>query len=108
MKQFSVNHILDSLGRAQIARKNLISLHEERVPAFQWVIIVLLAIIIVFTLSLIESELFLVGAVIKSAFVITVISILVLLHEFDELRFYRGIIGKRSAQDVLDIMSNKM
>ena len=83
----------------------MVALHKERIPQFQWVLVYFLAAILLLTVSTISSESYLLGAVLKGAFSSTVIFVLVLLHEFDRLKFFETTIGEYSAKDVLDIIA---
>jgi len=107
LRSYALQQILVNLRMLQIARKNMIALHTERIPRFQWLLIIFLAAILLVTVSAIPSSHYLLGAILKSAFATAVIFVLVLLDKFDQLSFFEGVIGERSAQDILDIFSGK-
>ena len=85
----------------------MVALHRERIPRFQWVLIYFLAAILLLTVSTIPSQHYLLGAVLKGAFSSSVIFVLILLHEFDQLRFFEGTVGEKSARDILDIFAGR-
>lgn len=85
----------------------MVALREERIPAFQWMLIYLLTAILMLTVSTIPSALLLLGSIIKAAFIISVLIVAVLLKKLDELRLFEGTIGEHSAQDVVEIIDGK-
>jgi hypothetical protein len=107
LDHLALQRILVGLERLQIIRKNMISLHNERIPQFQYVLIYFLGALLFVTVSIIPSQFNILESILKGAFGTCVIFILFLLHEFDNLRFFEGVIGEHSAQDVLDIFSGK-
>ena len=107
LRNFGVQRILVNLRSLQVARKNMIALHTERIPRFQWVLIVFLAAILLVAVSTIPSFQYFLGALLKTAFGTAVIFVIILLNEFDKLRFFEGTMGERSAQDILDIFTGK-
>ncbi len=98
---------MNDLEQLQVVRKRMINLHLERIPSFQWLLIIILAIILLLTVSSIPSTMDLTAAVLKSAFGTSVVIVLILLYEFDHLQFFESSIGERSAKDVLDILAGK-
>lgn len=107
LRNFAVQRILINLRALQVARKNMVALHTERIPSFQWVLIIFLAAMLLVTVSTIPSFQFFLGALLKAAFGTAVIFVVILLNELDKLRFFEGMMGERSAQDILDIFSGK-
>ena len=107
LKTGTTTRILDSLGKMQVARKKIIALHNERIPKFQWILIYSLAAILLASVSGIPSQYALFSSILKAIFSSTIIFVIILLSEFDRLRFFEGIMGEKSAQDVLDILVNK-
>ena len=103
----AAQNIITSLEQLQIVRKQLVSLHIERIPRFQWGFLVLLAVILILTLSTIPTNSVLTGSILKAAFGSCVFLVLVLLWEFDNLVFFGGNIGTRSSQDMIDIFEGK-
>ncbi len=95
------------LHDAQINRKHLVALHQERIPKSQWVLTVILAAILLLTLSAITSQGLIIASIIKGAFATAVIAVILLLLQLDKLKLFEGMIGQSSAQDVLDIIEGK-
>lgn len=107
LKNFSIQRVLVSLENLQVIRKKMVALQKERIPAFQWVLIYFLAVILLITVATIPSEGDMLKAALKAAFSSVVVLVIILLHRFDNLHFFEGTIGERSAQDVLDILKGK-
>lgn len=91
----------------QKIRKNMVSLREERIPAFQWLLIIIIAIILIVTVSTVSSTGSLLISLIKSAFVSSVLVALILLRQLDSLELFFGKIGEHSAQDVINIIKGE-
>lgn len=104
---FSTQQILVSLRDLQSLRKRTIALHDESVPMFLWVVMFLLAIILFISLTAIPSQYFFFAAILKASFGTSILAILILLVQFDRLKFFGKVIAKSSAQDVLDILAGK-
>lgn len=102
-----VSRNMMGLQDLQKIRKNMVSLREERIPAFQWLLIIIIAIILIVTVSTVSSVGFLLISLVKSAFVISVLVALILLKQLDSLELFSGKIGQYSAQDVIDIIKSK-
>ena len=107
LKNFSIQRVLVSLENLQVTRKKMVALHKERIPTFQWALIYFLASILLITVATISSEGIIFKSALKASFSSGVILIIILLHRFDNLHFFGGIIGEKSAQDVLDILKGK-
>ena len=107
LKHLALQRVLTALESLQVVRKKMIALHNERIPIFQWILIYFLAIILLIAVSVIPSQQFLLGAILKGAFGSTIIFILILLYKFDKLKFFEGTMGEKSAQDILDIFEGK-
>ncbi|MFC1640702.1 hypothetical protein ACFL2D_01485 [Patescibacteria group bacterium] len=103
IENIAVLRVMVSLERLQAIRKDLIALSDERIPMFQWMIIYVLVAVLFLTLSMIPAEGFVIGAILKSAFGSAVIFIVILLHSFENLRFFNHSVREQSAQDVLNI-----
>jgi len=93
------------LGEMQKIRKNLIALYKEKVPYFQWLLVIFLTLILVLTVSSIPSQDALLASVIKAAFATSVVSVVIMLWKLNHLTFFEEMVGQSSAQDVLDIIS---
>ncbi len=98
---------LSSLQGLQKARKQMVVLQLERVPAFQWILIVVLCLILLITLAFLPSLYPVFFALLKGAFGTALVIVLVMLYEFDKLSFFEGQIGEKSSRDVLDIIVGK-
>lgn len=105
LKAQAVEGVRIALDRLQVVRKNMVTLHVERIPHFQWTLIYILAAILLTSISGIPSSIF--GSVLKGAFGTSVLLILMLLNDFDRLKFFEGAIGTSSAQDILGILEGK-
>jgi len=107
IEEKAIHHIFDALNEIQIARKQLVSLYQERIPQSQWIILYILCFILLITLSIIPSHLLILQSIIKSSFVCTIFFIMFLLHYLYNLHFFERTIGEHSATDVLDIIEGK-
>ena len=85
----------------------MVSLREERIPIFQWLLILIIAAILIVTVSTITSVSSWVISLIKAAFVSSVFVAVILLRQFDNLKLFSGKIGEFSAQDVINIIEGK-
>ncbi len=97
--------IRSALGQLQVVRKGMIGLHVERIPAFQWALIAILAVVLLASISGVPSTLL--GSILKGAFGTSVVLVIVLLRDFDGLKFFEGAIGTRSAEDILGILDGR-
>jgi len=107
LKHIAVQRISSSLRDLQTVRKKMVSLHNERIPRLQWGLIYFLALVLLAAVSSIPSRLDVFGAVLKASFVGSVVFVMFLLREFDNLRFFETTIGERSARDILGILNGK-
>lgn len=104
LKNAALGRIINTLYDLQINRKNMVELYQERIPSFQWGLIYFLAIMLFFSISSIPSQFLFVQTSLKSAFVCVIVVVVALLKQLDRLQFFEGIIGEKSAQDILDII----
>ena len=104
LRNQAVGRILTNMGDLQTLRKNMIMTFQERIPSFQWFLICFFVLILLSAISVIPSAGFLLGSVLKSAFVISILSVLVILYNLDNLHLFENFIGENSAQDVVDII----
>ncbi len=104
IKNAVINRHMIGLQELQKLRKNLVSLREERIPTFQWSLILLIATILTVTISTVTSVDLLFLSSIKAAFVCCIVVAVVLLYKLDTLELFSGNIGEHSAQDVLNII----
>jgi len=107
IKGATTTRIILALHDEQKIRKNMVALREERIPGFQWVLIYLLTSILILTVSTIPSAYLWLGSIIKAAFIIAVLVVVVLLKKLDELKLFAGNIGEHSAQDVVNIIEGR-
>ncbi len=91
----------------QQIRKNMIALHHERIPKFQWVLLYFLAGVLFLTLSIIPSQGLIYSSILKAAFGSAIIFVFIMLRKFDRLEFFEKTIGEESAQDILNIFAGK-
>jgi len=99
--------IMLGLHEAQKIRKNMVALHDERIPNFQLSLIYILTAILIITVSTIPSVGLFLGSIVKSAFIVSVVVVVVLLKKLDSLQLFAGGIGEKSAQDAIDIIDGK-
>lgn len=107
LQNMALAQIFGSLRDAQLVRKNMVALYQERIPRFQWVLISFLAVILLLVLLSIPSYHALFNSLLKSAFTYAIIVVVILLYQLDRLQFFEGTIGETSAQDVVSIIDGK-
>jgi hypothetical protein len=83
----------------------MLALNRERVPVEQWVLILFFVMMLIATVSAMESVGVLLPAILKAAFVISVLSVMFILYRLNNLAFTEDLMGAESAQDVLDIIA---
>jgi hypothetical protein len=91
----------------ELSRKKMYILRLERIPFLQWWLLTSLAAILLISIGAIDSTGLIISAMLKGAFSTSILLVLVILYEFNNLKFFENTIGERSAQDVLDIMSKR-
>lgn len=96
--------ITKGLATAQNVRKRMVALYEERIPPEQWMLIIFFIAILILTVSVIPSQYFLFASLLKAAFVISVLSVVYILHKLNNLAYSEKIMGQHSAEDVLGII----
>ncbi|KPJ85779.1 hypothetical protein AMJ57_01920 [Parcubacteria bacterium SG8_24] len=99
--------MIQSLDGLQVARKNMVALQVERIPKLPQTLIYFLAIMLLFVLALIPSTALMFDALLKGAFGTIVIFLVILLRQLDDLHLFEGTLGEASAQDVLNILSER-
>ncbi len=100
----SLGRITSALLDTQGLRKQIVALREERIPNFQWILVVIFAMMLLITVSSLPSYHFAIGSLLKSAFTVSILSVILILRSFDNLAFFEGRIGEHSAKDVLEII----
>lgn len=101
LRNQAVGRMLGGLSDAQVLRKNMVMLYQERIPSFQWFLIVFFLVMLLMSISVIPSVGVILGSVLKAAFVVSLISVVIILRSLDNLHLFEGFIGENSAKDVL-------
>ncbi len=104
LRNQSVGRVLANVGDCQVLRKNMIMIYQERIPSFQWFLICFFVLILLCAVSVIPSSGFVLGSILKSAFVVSILSVVVILHNLDNLHLFENFIGENSAKDVIDLI----
>lgn len=102
LRNQALGRILTNLADCQVLRKNMVMLHQESIPAFQWLLIFLFVFILLATITVVPSAGFLLGACLKAAFVVAILSVILILHNLDDLHLFEKFIGENSAADVVE------
>ncbi|MDQ5962826.1 MAG: hypothetical protein QG653_633 [Patescibacteria group bacterium] len=89
----------------QIQRKALITLNEEKVTRYQYTIVFLLAVVLVAMFLSLDTSGHLVESFMKGVLISVVGVVVWMLHKFDELHVFEGVVGEHSARDVIDIIA---
>lgn len=108
LQSASVTRILHNLDSLQNDRKQMIALHLERIPLFQWGLLCLLAFIMLVTVSFIPSYAIVITSSLKAVFALAILVALVQLWKFDHLSFFSNLLGERSNQDIIDIINKRV
>lgn len=103
----SVARIITNLSDCEVTRKSLVTLYQERIPTFQWFIIIFFILVLLLAISAIPSNGFLLESILKSAYGVSLFSVASILYHLDSLHLFEDFIGENSANDVLDIMKGK-
>ena len=107
IKHESRDEILGSLREAQIIRKNLISLQEERISRPQWILVYILAIVLLITIiTTTQSTGLIIGSVLKAALSSAVLFSVILLKKLNDLTLFDDTIGESSAIDVVEVIKD--
>ncbi len=101
LRNQALGRMLAGLSDAQVLRKNMVMLYQERIPAFQWFLILFFLVMLLLSISIIPSMGVAIGSILKAAFVVSLISVVVILRSLDNLHLFEGFIGESSAKDVL-------
>lgn len=103
----SIRIIMKTLDDIQVIRKVLVSLKEETIPRLQQIFIYVLATILFLAILTLPSKDMVLASIIKSVYMITVLTVVVLLRKFDDLTIFEGTIGEHSAKDMLAIIEGR-
>ena len=106
LRNQALGRMLGGLADCQTLRKNMVMLYQERIPGFQWFLIHFFVLILLLAISVIPSSGFVLGAILKAAFVVSIVSVVVILRNLDNLHLFEGFIGENSARDVVGIIEN--
>jgi hypothetical protein len=101
LRNQAVGRILAGLTDAQVLRKNMVMLYQERIPSFQWFLIIFFLVMLFMAISVIPSVGMLLGSILKAAFVVSLLSVVIILRNLDNLHLFEGFIGENSAKDVI-------
>lgn len=107
LRNQAIGRILTGLADCQVLRKNMVMANGERISPFQWLLIYLFLGLLIATISAIPSQGFFIDSLLKAGFVTGLLATIEMLHRLDDLTFLGEMIGKHSAQDVLDIIDGK-
>ncbi len=102
LRNQAVGRIMTNLGDCQVLRKNMVMLFQEKIPMSQWLLILLFVLILLSTISVIPSVGFLLGSALKAGFAVAIVTVVLILHNLDNLHLFENFIGEGSAKDVLD------
>ena len=103
----AIGSIVKGLGAIQNIRKQMLALNKERVPREQWALMLIFLFMLVGAVSTLPSVGMLFPAILKAAFVVSVISVMYILYRLDNLMFTEELMGEESAQDVMAIIKGK-
>lgn len=103
----TVSNMIASLDSLQIARKRMVSLHVERMPKAEWILMIFLALLLLTSLFMIPSYDVLIGSIMKGVFGALIIQVVILLYELDNLKLFEKTLGESSARDILAIIEDK-
>jgi|GEM_PF-584487 len=103
----AVAEIKKQLSDMQKNRKDMIALHAERIPQFQWFVIAFLALMLVLTVSSVSSYGDVIESLLKASFATAIIAVVVMLKRLDTLDLFESFLGEHSAQDIIDIFDGK-
>ena len=103
----AVSEIKKQLAGMQKNRKDMIALHAERIPSFQWFIMIFLSMMLIITIASVSSYGHFVESLLKGSFATAIIATLIMLRKLDTLDLFESFLGEHSAQDVIDIFDGK-
>ncbi len=107
LQSHTLSSVVGGLSNCEVDRKNMVMLYQERIPQFQWFVIIFFAVILILAVSAIPSEGLVFESILKSAFGVSIFSIASILHHLDHLHLFEDFIGENSAKDVLDLIGGK-
>lgn len=96
--------VIDDL---QVQRKALITLNEEKVTRYQYTIVFLLVSVLIAMFLSLNTNGHLLESFMKAVLISVVGVVVWMLHKFDQLDVFEGVVGEHSARDVLEIIKGK-
>ena len=100
----AIGRMLTALSDCQVLRKNMVMLFYERMVLFQWVLMLLFVVILIATISVVPSVGVVFASILKAAFVATIIAVVFILRDLDNLHLFESFAGENSARDVIGII----
>ncbi len=104
------NNLFDGIWGAiqelQQNRKKIIAAKHERLTVFQWVLVYMLGLLLVISFNFIPVYTTLIISL-KVVFGLAVMFVIVLLHQLDSLSLFGKNFGKKTAQDIFNILDEK-
>ncbi len=107
LRNQAIGRVLTGLADCQVLRKNMVMTSGERITPFQWLLIYVFLGLLLVAASILPSQGFLIGSLLKAGFVTGLTATMVMLRGLDEFTFFGEMVGRHSAQDVLDILDGK-
>lgn len=107
LRSLAIGKIISNLSDCEVDRKNMVMFYQERIPPFQWFIIIFFVFILILAVSAIPSQGLILESILKSAFGVSILSVGTILYHLDNLHLFEDFIGENSAKDVLDLISGK-
>ena len=104
LRNQAIGRVLTGLGDCQVLRKNMVMIYQERIPSFQWFLIFVFMLILLAAISILPSAGILMPSLLKAAFVVAIMSVIVILHNLDNLHLFEAFIGENSAKDVINLI----
>ncbi len=101
----AIGRIMSNLSDAQVLRKNMVMLWYEEMVPFQWYLMIFFVIILITTISIIPSVGLLIPSLLKASFVVTIVAVMAILRDLDNLYLFETFVGEHSARDVLHIIA---
>lgn len=102
----SLRQIQSSLANLQITRKTIWTLYKEKLTIGQWFLIFFLTGLLLFTISFIKNNNFIIY-IAKVFFGFIVILVIALLYKLNSFRLFKDYYGKQSSLDVINIIEGK-
>jgi hypothetical protein len=104
LRNQAIGRMMTGLSDCQVLRKNMVMLFQERIPTFQWFLILFFLAMLIIAISVLPSVGALLPSALKAAFAVSLISVIIILKNLDNLHLFEGFIGESSAKDVVSIV----